>query len=55
MTDAINARVCRRGRGCEPQEAQPTEDVRLAAQLIEAANFGILMAEIGQEVARELW
>lgn len=33
-----------------PQESQPTEDMRIAAQLIERANLRMVTAEISQKV-----
>ena len=53
-TAQVNHIVRTRDRGhwrvVRPQESQPTEDVGIAAQLIESVNLGILSAEICQKV-----
>ena len=50
VDDIVGA--CNRGqwRVVRPQESQPTEDMGIAAQLIERVNRRILSAEISQEV-----
>ena len=46
----VGARDRGQRRVVRPQESQPTEDMGIAAQLIERANLRILSAEISQKV-----
>ena len=46
----VRARDRGQWRVVRPQEGQPTEDMGIAAQLIERANLRILSAEISQKV-----
>ena len=46
----VRARDRGQRRVVRPQESQPTEDMRIAAQLIERVNLRILTAEISQKV-----
>ena len=46
----VGARDCGQWRILRPQESQPTEDMGIAAQLIESVHLRMLSAEISQKM-----